>query len=173
MASGGPNIQLELRLAEMARMNEEIKRRHMEVEADKQRAKRSGNMVSSAQSITMQTQMPADYDGSREDGFKDGLDSRPLPADPYGKDRVPRDKRGKPGDMKLKKKGRDKGVYGNMPQQSIDEARQRVRALERDYIHILFRESAIPNSGVPSKQNATWLVSNEPEDEMEPGYVLR
>jgi len=106
-------------------MNEEIKRRHMEVEADKQRAKRSGNMVSSAQSITMQTQMPADYDGSREDGFKDGLDSRPLPADPYGKDRVPRDKRGKPGDMKLKKKGRDKGVYGNMPQQSIDEARQR------------------------------------------------
>lgn len=30
-------------------------------------------------------------------------------------------------------------------------------------------ESAIPNSGVPSKQNATWLVSNEPEDEMEPG----
>ena len=99
----------------------------MEVEADKQRAKRSGNMVSSAQSITMQTQMPADYDGSREDGFKDGLDSRPLPADPYGKDRVPRDKRGKPGDMKLKKKGRDKGVYGNMPQQSIDEARQRVR----------------------------------------------
>jgi len=125
MASGGPNIQLELRLAEMARMNEEIKRRHMEVEADKQRAKRSGNMVSSAQSITMQTQMPADYDGSREDGFKDGLDSRPLPADPYGKDRVPRDKRGKPGDMKLKKKGREKGVYGNMPQQSIDEARQR------------------------------------------------
>ncbi|CBY23844.1 unnamed protein product [Oikopleura dioica] len=125
MASGGPNIQLELRLAEMARMNEEIKRRHMEVEADKQRAKRSGNMVSSAQSITMQTQMPADYDGSREDGFKDGLDSRPLPADPYGKDRVPRDKRGKPGDMKLKKKGRDKVVYGNMPQQSIDEARQR------------------------------------------------
>lgn len=97
----------------------------MEVEADKQRAKRSGNMVSSAQSITMQTQMPADYDGSREDGFKDGLDSRPLPADPYGKDRVPRDKRGKPGDMKLKKKGRDKVVYGNMPQQSIDEARQR------------------------------------------------
>lgn len=30
-------------------------------------------------------------------------------------------------------------------------------------------ESAIPNSGVPSKQNATWRVSNEPEDEMEPG----
>lgn len=130
MASGGPNIQLELRLAEMARMNEEIKRRHMEVEADKQRAKRSGNMVSSSQSITMQTQMPADYDGSREDGFKDGLDSRPLPADPYGKDRVPRDKRGKPGDVKLKKKGREKGGYGNMPQQ-IDEARQRVNKIAK------------------------------------------
>ena len=66
----------------------------------------------------MQTQMPTDYDGSREDGFKDGLDSRPLPADPYGKDRVPRDKRGKPGDQKLKKKEKTR--------QTIDEARQRV-----------------------------------------------
>ena len=66
----------------------------------------------------MQTRMPTDYDGSREDGFKDGLDSRPLPADPYGKDRVPRDKRGKPGDQKLKKKEKTR--------QTIDEARQRV-----------------------------------------------
>lgn len=123
MASSGPNIQLELRLAEMARMNEEIRRRHLEVEADKRRAQREGQMVTAAQSITMQTQMPTDYDGSREDGFKDGLDSRPLPADPYGKDRVPRDKRGKPGDVKLKKKEkRDPGGR----QQTIDEARQRV-----------------------------------------------
>jgi hypothetical protein len=65
MASG-PNIQLELRLAEMARMNEEIRKRHLEVEADKRRAQREGQMVTAAQSITMQTQMPADYDGSRE-----------------------------------------------------------------------------------------------------------
>ena len=124
MASQGPNIQLELRLAEMARMNEEIRRRHLEVEADKRRAERDGQMVTPAQSITMQTQMPVDYDGSREDGFKDGLDSRPLPADPYGKDRVPRDKRGKPGDQKLKKKEKRGTDAGR--QQTIDEARQRV-----------------------------------------------
>lgn len=30
-------------------------------------------------------------------------------------------------------------------------------------------ESAIPNSGVPSKRNATWRVSSEPGDEMELG----
>ena len=48
MASG-PNIQLELRLAEMARMNEEIRRRHQEVEADKRRAQRDGGMVTAAQ----------------------------------------------------------------------------------------------------------------------------
>jgi len=117
-ASSGPNIQLELRLAEMARMNEEIRRRHLEVEADKRRAQREGTMVSRDQSITMATVMPTDFDTSREDGFKDGLDSRPLPADPYGKDRVPRDKRGKPQD-KMNKQANKKR------QQTIDEARQR------------------------------------------------
>jgi len=49
MASSGPNIQLELRLAEMARMNDEIRRRHLEVEADKRRAQREGQMVTAAQ----------------------------------------------------------------------------------------------------------------------------
>lgn len=117
MSASGPNIQLELRLAEMARMNEEIRRRHLEVEADKRRAQRTGGMVTRDQSITMATAMPTDFDASREDGFKDGLDSRPLPADPYGKDRVPRDKRGKPQD-KINKNSKNK-------KQTIDEARQR------------------------------------------------
>merc|ERR1711962_1257824 len=128
MSASGPNIQLELRLAEMARMNEEIRRRHLEVEADKRRAQRTGGMVTRDQSITMATAMPTDFDATREDGFKDGLDSRPLPADPYGKDRVPRDKRGKPGDQKLKKE--KKGTQGR--QQTIDEARQRGVA-DHDY----------------------------------------
>lgn len=117
MSASGPNIQLELRLAEMARMNEEIRRRHSEVEADKRRAQRTGGMVSRDQSITMATAMPNDFDATREDGFKDGLDSRPLPADPYGKDRVPRDKRGKPQDKNINKK--------NYKKPTIDEARQR------------------------------------------------
>merc|ERR1711962_128739 len=117
MSASGPNIQLELRLAEMARMNEEIRRRHLEVEADKRRAQRTGGMVTRDQSITMATAMPTDFDATREDGFKDGLDSRPLPADPYGKDRVPRDKRGKPQDKMTSKNSKKK--------QTIDEARQR------------------------------------------------
>jgi len=117
MSASGPNIQLELRLAEMARMNEEIRRRHLEVEADKRRAQRTGGMVTRDQSITMATAMPTDFDATREDGFKDGLDSRPLPADPYGKDRVPRDKRGKPQDKITSKNSKKK--------QTIDEARQR------------------------------------------------
>jgi len=120
MSASGPNIQLELRLAEMARMNEEIRRRHNEVEADKRRAQRDGLMVSRDQSITMATVMPTDFDTSREDGFKDGLDSRPLPADPYGKDRVPREKRGKPQD-----KMNTKQANKSRRQQTIDEARQR------------------------------------------------
>merc|ERR1711937_516941 len=117
-SASGPNIQLELRLAEMARMNEEIRRRHLEVEADKRRAQREGGMVTRDQSITMATAMPRDFDATREDGFKDGLDSRPLPADPYGKDRVPRDKRGKPQDKITSTKNSKK-------KQTIDEARQR------------------------------------------------
>ena len=104
-------------------MNEEIRRRHNEVEADKRRAQRDGLMVSRDQSITMATVMPTDFDTSREDGFKDGLDSRPLPADPYGKDRVPREKRGKPQD-KINTKQANKN---RNRQQTIDEARQRVR----------------------------------------------
>ena len=100
-------------------MNEEIRRRHLEVEADKRRAQRDGLMVSRDQSITMATVMPTDFDTSREDGFKDGLDSRPLPADPYGKDRVPREKRGKPQDKMNKANNKKR-------QQTIDEARQRV-----------------------------------------------
>ena len=99
-------------------MNEEIRRRHLEVEADKRRAQRTGGMVTRDQSITMATAMPTDFDATREDGFKDGLDSRPLPADPYGKDRVPRDKRGKPQDKITSKNSKKK--------QTIDEARQRV-----------------------------------------------
>merc|ERR1712131_239836 len=74
-------------------------------------------MVTRDQSITMATAMPTDFDATREDGFKDGLDSRPLPADPYGKDRVPRDKRGKPQDKITSKNSKKK--------QTIDEARQR------------------------------------------------
>ena len=105
-------------------MNEEIRRRHSEVEADKRRAQRTGGMVSRDQSITMATAMPNDFDATREDGFKDGLDSRPLPADPYGKDRVPRDKRGKPQDKNINKK--------NYKKPTIDEARQRVSVLRND-----------------------------------------
>ena len=54
-------------------MNENIRRRHKEVEADKQRAQRTGGMVTRDQSITMATAMPTDFDTSREDGFKVGL----------------------------------------------------------------------------------------------------
>ena len=112
-------------MSSLYRMNEEIRRRHNEVEADKRRAQRDGLMVSRDQSITMATVMPTDFDTSREDGFKDGLDSRPLPADPYGKDRVPREKRGKPQD-KINTKQANKN---RNRQQTIDEARQRVRHL--------------------------------------------
>ena len=110
-------------------MNEEIRRRHLEVEADKRRAQRTGGMVTRDQSITMATAMPTDFDATREDGFKDGLDSRPLPADPYGKDRVPRDKRGKPQDKITSKNSKKK--------QTIDEARQRVNLFEMKMFQIL------------------------------------
>ena len=111
-------------------MNEEIRRRHSEVEADKRRAQRTGGMVSRDQSITMATAMPNDFDATREDGFKDGLDSRPLPADPYGKDRVPRDKRGKPQDKNINKK--------NYKKPTIDEARQRVRSIHQFYYQLKY-----------------------------------
>ena len=113
-------------------MNEEIRRRHLEVEADKRRAQRDGLMVSRDQSITMATVMPTDFDTSREDGFKDGLDSRPLPADPYGKDRVPREKRGKPQDKMNKTNNKNSKRH----QQTIDEARQRVSFLFQNFFGI-------------------------------------
>lgn len=142
-------------------MNEEIRRRHLEVEADKRRAQRTGGMVTRDQSITMATAMPTDFDATREDGFKDGLDSRPLPADPYGKDRVPRDKRGKPQDKITSKNSKKK--------QTIDEARQRVSFFEMKMFYIILREWLIKNFGDRNRLERMQPESNVPRAVMELG----